>query len=208
MTKSFGQTIVCQHCGKATVCEAPFNQWVRLHPLLKSNPDEAAIVITDIDMVIHKFKTVVNKIGTRNVRLMMYVEVKTNGALVESTQEETLSIFSQNVTTAPRWKFQKANGQFECGHFQNARRVKVTYGGTEAQLFDYGVHYLFLSGSTPKDSRTIQWDKLTITEEQLVKILRFDVRPDDPEKPMEIRRRKKPRTLAPTLFDPPLPGLG
>lgn len=198
MTKPFRQLIQCQHCGENTPASDPLNLWIRKHPLLGSAPREAALVVDDLDFVFHRYMTPEDKLGTRDMQYVMFVEAKTNGATIDPSQEDTLSIIHQLLCTRP-FKFQRDGGKFVEKHPQNSRVVRSKISGRMVQIQCFGLHRLFLTGNTPDDGR-IQWDGFcNISPDQLAAILRFDLDPDT-LKPMEHRRRKKARKPEPALF--------
>ena len=52
---------------KRNAVEEPFNDWIRHHPQLDSAPEEAALYITDVDFVVHKY-VVIDRSNGRHLR--------------------------------------------------------------------------------------------------------------------------------------------
>src|SRR5215470_12279681 len=59
----------------ASYDETPFGAWVRRQPEIESR--RTGLSVTDIDWCFHKFKTSVDRLGTREIQLMLMVELKT-----------------------------------------------------------------------------------------------------------------------------------
>src|SRR5262245_9562331 len=92
MTREFHRTVVCPNCGTRPPAEDAFNQWVRRHPELASS---AGFLVTDVDLVLHQYRDMTDQCGDRTVQLLMFVEVKTNGAAPSPSQDDTLHVFGQ-----------------------------------------------------------------------------------------------------------------
>lgn len=169
--------------------DTPFGDWIRAHPGLDSIRER--LCITDSDYWIHRYRSHTDKVGERAVDSIMLVEVKTNMRDVPFAQRDTLSLVNQLLRKA-------------CVG-PGGRRKHVTTKGTHAgevrRVRCYGVHLLQLSGTRPDNSETILWDRLYLTEDLLVEILRFDRDPDHPMREMELRRHHTSRRASNlTLF--------
>lgn len=156
--------------------DSPFGDWIRHHPGLDSIRER--LCVTDSDYWIHRYRAHTDKVGERAVDSIMLVEVKTHLRDIPFAQRDTLQLVNQllrQVSVRPdgRRRYVTLKG-FQPGE---SRRVRC-----------YGVHLLQLSGSRPDNSTTILWDRLYLTEDYLVEILRFDRDPDHPMKQIEFRR--------------------
>ena len=160
--------------------DKPFSDWLRKNPELDSI--QQSLDVTDIDFVFHKYRTHTDRIGTREVKLMLEVEVKTWGKELSPNQAETLFFRHQLLNK-----------------YRNLRSKK----GPRA-VWHLGQYVLILSGGERPDScDTIGWGlfnhtgNLTFTlisEKKLVKILRFDIYPDN-FKEITLRRHHLTKEL-------------
>jgi hypothetical protein len=105
----------------------------------------------------------------------MAVEIKTMGAELTDAQKDTLHVWNQ-IT---RNRKQTATNAIKHQAGQTVTEVYSHVAKCEIILKAFGVHVLTFSGLGPDDSKSIQWDKKGITQEQLVGLLRFDVEPDN-----------------------------
>lgn len=130
---------------------------------LPAYSEECGVVQTDVDAYWHRYKTCVDRIGTRELQLFMEIEWKTRGGELTKSQEDTYR--KKHATTLPmlRW-----HGQ---------------------ELRNYGIAVVRLSGTTPDDSEWIKWGRFIggqvsgviwsqITVDQLIQLIRFDLHPD------------------------------
>lgn len=186
MTRQFNQTYKCDNCGSTQKMELPFRKWVRENGLLDSR--KSALVIYDCDLLLHKYILHTDKIGSREIQAMMFIEVKTQGANITLEQRDTLSILSQmlrNRQETPTKKLyikQATSAPVKVFSIRNNKYVR---------LFAFGGHLLQISGDSPANSDWMRWDNTyLITEDVLIKLLRFEI---DPEtlRPMEWRRHHK-----------------
>jgi hypothetical protein len=150
--------------------DVPFSDWCRRMGKQGQLPsvasDGCAVVLTDVDMTVHRYMTPVDKIGTRQLQALMEVEVKTRNGNPTRSQLDTYA--KKHVTT----------------------RLVTKVGGV--QVFNYGISFLSFSGTSPDDSESIRWGRFnknepniswkTIDEDTLVKLLRFDLHPDSLQK--------------------------
>jgi hypothetical protein len=133
-----------------------FRKWVQENPRLDSVRN--GLVVTDFDLLFHKYKTHTDKISTRSVQHMMVVEYKRHGAKLPPTQRDTLGMFHQ-IFRARR------------------RVVKSPLTGCEVTLRFWGVHVLRFEGESPNDSKWMIWDKQKINLYDLEQLLRFEINP-------------------------------
>lgn len=146
--------------------DTPFCAWIRQREDL--NASRHSLTVNDTDLVLHKYKTNVDSVGTRSLQLHMWVEIKTYGGMPSSTQRQTLFDYHQMLCDKRRKLVDSMS--------PNSRR----------SVWHFGVYVLSLSGTTPDDSELIRWCcfnkqgalvERVISRDDLVKILRFDVEP-------------------------------
>jgi hypothetical protein len=159
--------------------DKPFCDWLRNHDLLDAA--HAGLHATDVDMSMMKYRTTIDAVGTRQVKLMADVEVKTWGRWPDEDQHEHLYFRHQQLQSRCRRRSTKLRKWVGVWHF--------------------GVSMLSITGGErPDDCEGIQWGrfepvtgavlKRSITEDQLVSLLRFDL-DHDTVAPFEIRRHHK-----------------
>ena len=145
--------------------DTDFCAWMRRCKDLPSYSDEFGFVASDNDLTVHRYKTSVDSVGTREVQGIMQVEIKTRRGKPSTSQTDTLT------------KLNLFNGD---------RRVGETY------IRFFGVFILVLSGTSPDDSDLMWWlippkdrflsdaakmDVNLIYYKKLIEILRFDRHP-------------------------------
>jgi hypothetical protein len=130
---------------------------------LPAYSEECGLVQTDVDAFWHRYKTCIDKMGTRNLQVMMEIEWKTRGGSLTDSQEDTYR--KKHAMILPSLKY---HGQ---------------------ELKNFGVTVVCLSGTTPEDSKSIKWGRFIrgrasgmkwteISVDQLLKLMRFDMHPD------------------------------
>lgn len=143
--------------------DVEFMAWLRANPFLRSVSEETAFVATDVDFIGHCYKIKVrDKIGTRQIQGIMFVEVKTRGGNIASSQLDTL------------YKLNLFKGQ------------RKTFEGT---IIFHGVFFLLLDGTTPSNSKDMKWGIFPkegstliwkkINPKQLEQLLRFEINPQN-----------------------------
>jgi hypothetical protein len=198
VTTEWRETAPCLNCGVPVSTEQPVKAWIRAHRDLDSR--RACLCIGDSDLWVQKYGTRRGTNGVdREVMYIMLVEVKTHGRVLDDSQRELLGFVSELLRTKP-FREQRINGRFAAGHRQNVRLIRSYSSGKRIPLYCYGVHVLQLSGSTPEDSKEITWDRRSITKEQLVGILRYDLDPDSLRKIEHHRPHKRKKDME-GLFD-------
>lgn len=188
MTRHFNVHYTCQYCGKQSSAETAFGRWMRAQSQLDSRD---CIVRTDTDHTILRYRT--RKDG-RDYKLVFNLEVKEWGSYPDPSQKEILAI---------NHAFTIRKGKNMHGHpTQTAQWIRLP-NGNRARVRHYGYHLLQFEQTGPEDSAWIRWDKKEITEDQLLKLLRFDLNPDDPRRPMDefLRDRHAQKELPFLLFD-------
>lgn len=114
---------------------------------------------TNSDLWVHKYRTHVDNIGTRELQHIMLIEVKTFGRRVPSAQADTYHLIDQVLRRKDRKYFRRMTGE--------KRWVRT-----------WGVHYVTLSGDAPDTSAWITWDAKPIDVTTLEELLRFERNPD------------------------------
>lgn len=169
--------------------DPPILAWIRRQDIeLPSSSPVIGVSVTDVDFFIHRYKSAVDSQGTREVQTMMMIEAKSRNGEVPFAQLDTLV---------------KVN-EFLSG--------EVTYRGQIVRGFGVGV--LYLSGTDPDDSEQIKWGrfverpmsgrvltKRTITKEQFIKLLQFEIHPDTLS-PNPLRRHHKTQKITQRMKAP------
>lgn len=141
--------------------DLPFCDWLRHEQGLPASSQDCGFVATDVDLMVHRYMSSVDGHGTREIQGLMHLEVKTRGGRPGSSQLDTLF---------------KAHCR-QCGWF--------TLG--DQSLCHFGVSFVSMDGTHPRDSRTLLWGRFThfgslrwrsIDLDTLVRLLRFDIDPD------------------------------
>lgn len=184
MTRSFNTTLDCPKCGHKHTAETSFERWMRNNPDLDSR--SCALVRFDIDLLLHKYKTIVDGKGTRDIQCMMFVEVKTYNAELTLAQEDTLLVLDQVLRN------RKPNIHSEPLSQAPNPPVKVysKVCGRKVSVHFYGGHLLRFDGCSPETSDRIEWDRKVISQETLVGLLQFEIDPDGLTK-LDHRRRSR-----------------
>jgi len=187
MTRQFNSRIRCECCGCMTSEESPMERWIRNHKTLDSRN---GIVRFDIDILLHRFKTVSDAKGDRDIEFMMFIEVKTFCAELSDAQQDTLSLMNQLLRNRRPNRHSNPRRQTPGGPVKAYSRLK----NREVPLRLLGGHLLQLSGSDPENSETILWDYKPIDAETLVDLMKFDRDPDNlaASKSDWMRRRSLP----------------
>lgn len=195
MTRSMNSRLDCPTCRCQMSCETAFERWMRENRLLDSR---AGIVRFDLDVLLHRYMTVSDGFGDRTIQAIMFIEVKTQGASLSESQQDTLHVLNQVL----RNRKKNVNGD---RNLMNARdhipiaKCYSPYLKRDIGLRMFGGHSLRFSGTCPEDSDWIRWGtphgSFDISTDQLQKLIRFELDPDDPRVVMDIRRRSGPLPL-------------
>lgn len=158
--------------------DTPFCAWMRNCPELPSVGSKFGFVASDNDITVHRYKTEVDRLGSREVQAIMQIEIKTRRGKPESSQLDTLC---------------KLNWFSGLKH-HNQQWVNF-----------FGVFLLILSGTTPDDSDKMWWGILPkndvlndakdvqwklIGRADLISLLRFDLHPRTFERQLFRRHHK------------------
>lgn len=174
MTRVFNDKWSCPECGVTHYKESLFNQWLRSN---KSLASENGFVFFDTDLIVHKYKTD----NDRTVQYLMFVEVKTFGAMPTEAQRDTLNVvgqFLRNRNDTPSKKhYLQVPGM---GNY-----VHSTMSNSLVRIRAFGAHLLVFERKSPLDG-WIKWNKFYISVGQLEKLLRFELDPDSLQ-PMDNR---------------------
>lgn len=160
--------------------DTEFMAWLRTCKELPSFSDDCGWVQTDCDTIIHRYKHVVDREGTRDVQGLMHLEIKTRGGRPPDSQCDTL------------FKLHQFAGDITV----NSQSVR-----------HFGVSFVSVDGTTPDNSSLIEWGSfhrakthcdiewIAIDRDLLLKILRFDVYPWRPFTPRPFRRHHKTQII-------------
>lgn len=166
--------------------DTPFGAWVRAQQTLDSRRD--GMTVNDVDWMFHKYMTPIDRIGAREIALLMCVEVKTRNSRPSHSQAETLWYNHRFLTARP-----------------NLRIGNRT-------VIHSGFFTLSMSGTSPDDSDEMEWGSFSpsgalewvpITDAQLLDVLRFDVHPEPPFARRDFRRHHKTREVV-SIVDTPI----
>lgn len=140
------------------------------------------LVLSDADYCIHRYKTYTDNGQSRLFQLIMWLEVKTQGARLNDSQYDTLYILNQvlrnrRATPTKQLRWQAGTAPL---------KVYSPWCKKEVNVRVYGVHVLRLSGEAPDNSETIQWDTRTVGIDTLEQLLRFELDPDTLQ-PIDLR---------------------
>lgn len=150
--------------------DSPFGRWMRNQGRITGTMPSSAFVSSDVDHIIHRYKTVVDGEGTRDIQALMIIEVKTNSAKPGFSQAHSMWLHHL------------------CANTSKPRRKVMDSGCT---IFNHGVSFLSFSGTNPDDSETIKWGRFRkgaiidwreISTENLIDLLMLDIHPDNFER--------------------------
>lgn len=185
MTRAFGGHLDCPHCGASMTAETELEREIRNEPTVDSC--RVGIVRFDLDILLHRYMFHTDKRGSRDIQAMMFIEVKTNGAVLTLAQRDTLSILSQCLRNRRR----NINSDKKGLHLENHIPLAMAYSHVlrrKIALRLFGGHLLQLSGKGLKSSSIIMWDGKRIDVETFWKLIRFELDPDSLRK-LDLRRR-------------------
>jgi len=208
VTRKFEGRVQCPHCKKWHTQETAFERWMRNHHELDSR--KSGIVRFDLDLLLHRYLTPGDKKGTREIQAVMFIEVKTRGGILRPAQKDTLGMLQQVLRNRRRNIHSSKKGPHAKNHCPLTRCWSHLLG-RDIILRMFGGHLLEFECDSPDDTGWIAWDKKTINEEMLLRLLRFELDPDT-LKPIDWRRRYsdfKSRNsqlfLFPEVITPPQP---
>ena len=170
--------------------ETALGRWLRGRQDLRS---EDGVNIYDEDhfcdrRVVHKFK--VN--GDRSAQCYMTIEVKEYGAYPSDAQRSTFAILSGYLKNFFGNRHTRRGATKDI--VGKRRKVWDPVFKRWVQVRHYGYHLLQLEKTCPDDSLWMKWDGIEITEDDLVKLLRFEIHPLT-FMPMDARDHHKQKSL-------------
>lgn len=197
MTRRFEGRVHCPHCGSSHTAETAFERWMRQQPDLDSHK---GIVRFDCDVLIHRYLTLRDKRGIRDIQAIMFVEVKTNAATMLPAQQDTLSILAQTLRNRRPNRHHHKRGRHLKDHTPLAKAYShILKRPIVLRLF--GGHLLRLSGDAPDTSEWMEWDGKRIDRQMLVDLLAMERDPDTLKRHDWRRRYSAFKTGQKRLFD-------
>ena len=165
--------------------DSPFGTWLRSRKNLDSHLH--AFVASDIDWSFHKYSVESDRLGERDVQCSMNVELKCYGRKPKHAQMEVLFFQHQLLNTMGRAKM--------------LRKL----GGEPVAVWHFGFCVLCLEHDAPADGDKMQWGVFqkngsmkwftTHREDRIEMILGFQLRPDNPQQRLSLRRHHKTREV-------------
>ncbi len=170
--------------------EERFSAWLRTQPEIDSL--KKGLTVQDIDYCFHKYRTNVDRLGTRDVQLMMFVELKCMDALPNPSQHESLFFWHQ-------WLARPLG-----------KHVERLEGKGKVALWHFGIFVLRLPRFSPEESDHFHWGTFQSngqirwrrgTMPDLLALLAFERRPDTWQ-PLTLRRHHATRAVMITEHTP------
>lgn len=168
--------------------DTPFGQWLRCQAELDSH--QQSFTANDVDWIFTKYRTPCDINGTREVQLMMNVEVKTFGAKPNDQQRETL--FMQH--------------QLLCMIGKQKKVKRVDNRGSTA-LWHMGCYVLVFPSSGPNNDEPFEWGVFRSdgvidywlsgvpSFRLLTNLLSFKIKSHKPTELIDFRRHHKKSSL-------------
>jgi hypothetical protein len=186
MTRTFDGRVCCPNCKTWHTAETALERWIRNSEELDSRLK--GIVRFDCDILFHRYMIHTDKRGSRDLQCVMFIEAKTHGAELSIAQRDTLSMFSQVLRNRKRNVHADKKGRHATGTTAPAT-CWSQFLSRNVRLWMFGGHILTMSGDSPTDSVWMRWDSSEIDVATLVRILRFELDPDNITKEIDWRRR-------------------
>lgn len=145
--------------------DTDFCDWMRHESRLPSASVNKGICVNDNDVLIHRYMSSVDGLGTREVQGIMQVEVKTRNGLPRPSQLDTLSkLHLFHATRECSGEIVRFFGAFV-----------LSMSGTRPDNSDQMKWGCIPRGEVVKDSSLLRWTVIDI--ETLIKILAFELHP-------------------------------
>lgn len=176
MTRIHNQEIHCPECGAEITTATSFARWVRDNKELDSVGKGLSVM--DADWIFHRFRT---EMG-RDFQCVMIVEVKTRNGQMPAAQLDTGFLIDQLMRN--RRQTPTHTPSLQAGN--SLTRIYSAFQKKWVYVRAFGFHRLTFDNLGPSDSQLIKWDKIEITQDQLTKLLCFDLDPDS-LRPMDWR---------------------
>jgi hypothetical protein len=161
--------------------EIPFSRWLRKEKRLDSVGQN--LHVSDVDYSFMKYKTAIDRIGTRQLKLFMQIELKTFGKQLDAYQQEHLFLLHQLLThQRPLPDVNKVEGF--------TGKIDLITNGVpkKIRVWSMGVSILTIDdGDSPDDCTGLWWGRfrtngvvmhLPIMLDQLIGLLNFELHPD------------------------------
>lgn len=146
--------------------------------------------VTDGDLLLHRYRRIEDKLGSRDCEDIMLVEIKTGREELRPNQRDTLSVFNQCIEAlAP---------QQTTPIGVKGRTAFIEPG--DKKIVWHGVHLL----RVPKQRQPAgpwYWDGQRICTATLIAVLNMDNDPKQPERTLDIHRRHKKAKPMPLFND-------
>ena len=142
-----------------------------------------SLTLNDVDLMLHRFMTSVDRCGTRDVQHLMHLEIKTRGAMPNPHQRQTLFFLHQLL--------------------ENKKRLLDSLTGGRRSVWHFGVSVLSMHGVSPEDGPPMHWCRFRddgeflcadVDVRTLRMLLRFEIDADTRD-PLDQRRHHLTREL-------------
>lgn len=114
--------------------DKPFADWVRNHEDLESHPP-VGFTQTDIDVLVHRYWTEVDGMGSRDIQCLMHIETKTRNGFPSRSQADTLAKLDL--------------------HACKTRHEAKAFNGLVVHW--WGCFFLRMTGTAPDNSKEMFW---------------------------------------------------
>jgi len=180
----------CPHCGEP--------HWFRYWIGRQCDKSVDGLSVSDLDLLVHRFRMVTDARGERTVEHIMVVELKTEDESLGKAQRDTLSLFNAALNSVLPVDGAPIGVE--------ARPGFIVPG--EKKVIWHGVHLLRVPAQ-PSEPGPFFWDNQPLAAETLAAVLSFRHDPREPLRILDVERRHKPADQDPSmpLFDSKSPCL-